>query len=173
MKQLCLSAIEKHETGPAEEIRPICGQGGLPVQKKSAPGIGADGICSFAEVLVVEDVVLAEAVIAGTAGAVPELQVGVVGVGAAADLAFVAVTLFRFLFQLLADGGFEVDGLMGGLVPGSSPAVGDLVGNVGPEEHEEIQKSHHRQQRTQEIQLDQVLDHNDGKDHAVQQGQPI
>ena len=84
-----------------------------------------------------------------------------------------AVALFRFLFPLLADSGFEVDGLMGGLVPGSSPTVGDLVGNVGPEEHKEIQKSHHRQQRTQEVQLDQVLDHNDGKDHAVQQGQPF
>ena len=67
------------------------------------------------EMLVVEDVVLAEAMVSGAAGAVPELQVGIVRVGPAAHLALVAVAPLRLLFLLLADGGLELDGLVAGL----------------------------------------------------------
>ena len=54
--------------------------------------------------LMVEDVVRAEAVVAGAAGAVAELQIGELCVGAAADSALVAVALFPGL-ALLGFGG--------------------------------------------------------------------
>ena len=59
--------------------------------------------------LVVEDMVHAEAVVAGAAGAVAELQVRVLRVRAAADAAFVAVATLRLLLPLLADGKFKAE----------------------------------------------------------------
>ena len=125
------------------------------------------------EMLVVEDVVLAEAMVSGAAGAVPELQVGVVRVGPAAHLALVAVAPLRLLFLLLADGGLELDGLVAGLVPGPAPAVADLVGDGGPEEHEEVQQGHHGGQGAQDVQPQQAPQHAQGEEHAVGDGQPF
>ena len=69
------------------------------------------GCALFCEVLVVENVVRTEAVIALTLGAVPELQFRVVGVRAAADFALVAVAPLRLCLLLLPDGGLELNGL--------------------------------------------------------------
>ena len=48
-------------------------------------------------------------------------------------------------FLLLADGGLELDSLVAGLVTGAVPPPGDLVGDAGPEEDEEVQQRYHRQ----------------------------
>ena len=76
-------------------------------RKAARPG----GLFSLRDVGVVENVVLAVAVVAGAAGAVAELEVGIVRVRPAADLALVAVALGA-LFSLLGGGRLlELDGL--------------------------------------------------------------
>ena len=88
--------------------------------------------------LVVEDVILAEAVVSGAAGAVPEFQVGIVRVGAAAHGALVAVAALRLLFLLLANGGLELDGLVGVPVAGCLSPGAKRLRQVVPEEHQEV-----------------------------------
>ena len=62
---------------------------------------------------------------------------------------------------------------MGGLIPGTAPAVGDLVGDVAPEEHEEVQQRHHRQQRPQQAAGKQAGQHRQGKERGIHPGQPL
>ena len=52
--------------------------------------------------------VFTEAVVSGTAGAIPELQVRIIGIRPAAYAALVTVALFLGLLLLLLDCGFEV-----------------------------------------------------------------
>ena len=73
--------------------------------------------------LVIENVVLAEAVIPRAAGAVPERKLRMVGVRPAADLALVAVALTAGLFRLLFRGLLELDGSGRALVPGEKADV--------------------------------------------------
>ena len=61
---------------------------------------------------VVENVILTEAVIACTAGAIAELQVRIGGIGAAADRALVPITLLGLLLALLLGGSLELNGLV-------------------------------------------------------------
>ena len=79
------------------------------------------------KVLVIENVVGAEAVIALTLGAVAELQLRVVGVRTAADLAPVAVAPLRLRPLLLPDGGLELDGLPGALAALDTQQVFDVL----------------------------------------------
>ena len=62
----------------------------------------------FSEVNVGEDVVLAEAMVAGAFAAITEIQIGVVRIGTATDGALVDIAFFLFLFF---DRFFEVDRL--------------------------------------------------------------
>ena len=104
-------------------------------------------VALFPEMLMVKNVVRAEAVIALTLGAVAEFQLRVVGVRAAADLAFVAVAPLRFRPLLLPDSGLESDGL-----PGALPALdAQCTADILPKENDEIQKRHHSGQRTGNI----------------------
>ena len=66
---------------------------------------------------VVVDVVYAEAVVAGAAGAVAEFQIGVFRVRASADGALSRVGLFGLLLVVLLRRLFEVDGLALLLLP--------------------------------------------------------
>ena len=83
----------------------------------------ADGIKSggpagrrlFCKVNVVVDMITAEAVIARTAGAVAEFKAGVLGVGTAADGAFVPVETASILLPDFAGGLPEVHCRAGGL----------------------------------------------------------
>lgn len=98
--------------------------------------------CSWEKLLckmdVTENVVFTETVIPCAAGTIAELQIRELRVRAAADLTFMAIALLPGLFLLLPDGGFEVNGLMGMLMPGPSPPIGDFVRNIRPEEDEEV-----------------------------------
>ena len=85
----------------------------------------------------------------------------------------VAESLLGFLSPLPPHGGFELDGFGGNLMPGGSPAVGDFIGDAGPEKHKEIQQRHHRKQRPQEIQSQQVLENGPGEECRVQPRQPF
>ena len=87
---------------------------------------------------VVKNMLFAEAVIACTAGTVAELQIWEIGVCAAADLTFMAISLFTCFFLLLPDGGVKVNGLMGTLMPGPPPPIRDFIRNIRPEKDKEI-----------------------------------
>ena len=102
--------------------------------------------------LVVENVVLAEAVIPRTAGAIPELEVGIVRIRPSADAALVVIALFPGLFCLLLGGVLELNGLVGIAVSGIAPMAGHCIGNFRPEEDEEVQQCHHRQQCANQVQ---------------------
>ena len=93
---------------------------------------------------VVIDMLHAIAVIAVAFGAVAELHVGVVGVGDAADGAFVEVAL-ALLDVLL--GLFELDGPVVGPVGCPFPTAAQHPRQVLPEEDEIVQNGDHRQQR--------------------------
>jgi len=84
--------------------------------------------------LVVEDMVHTEAVVARAAGAVAEFQVRAVRVGPAADGALVPVALLGLLLPLLADGGLELNRLVGVPVPGIGPPPVNLIHDLTPEE---------------------------------------
>ena len=88
--------------------------------------------------LMIKNMVLAEAVITLTAGTIAKLQVRPFRVCASADSAFVAIAPFRLLLPLLADGGLELDGLVGVPVPGVGPLAVDLIHNLAPEEDQEV-----------------------------------
>ena len=126
---------------------------------------------------VVKDVILAEAVIARAAGAIAELQIREVGIGAAADGALVAVALLGFLLFLLADGGLEVHGLLRALVPGEEADIGQYIPNTVPEEYGVHQP--HRYQTGQQggkqqlyrigVHADDIIE---GQEH-IQYSQPL
>ena len=118
------------------------------------------------EVDVGENVVLAEAAVADAFAAIAELQVGIVRVRAAADGAFVVIAL---LLLLLPHGLFEVYRL--GRVP-VFPALDKRV-NSGPDEHQEVQQRHHRQDGSQPAACQQGL-HNANDEHRdIQPRQPF
>ena len=93
---------------------------------------------SLCKMLVIKDVVLAETVISGTAGAVTKFQLRMVRICPAADGALVTVTPLGLLLPLLAHCGFELDRLMTALMVGTPPAIGNLIGDIGPEKHKEV-----------------------------------
>lgn len=82
---------------------------------------------SLSKVDVIVDVVFAEAVIALAAGAVTELEIRVIGVGAAAYGALAGVTLVLGLGVSLLGGFFEIDHIWGALVFIAAEAVGDNI----------------------------------------------
>ena len=120
--------------------------------------------------LVVEDMVLAEAVVSGAAGAVAEFQVGDIRVGPAADGALVSVALLGLLLLLPADGAFKLDGLMGVPVPGEAPPPVHLVHDVAPEENQEVEEGDDGQQGAEEVHAEQRPDHVHGEEARVRQG---
>ena len=122
---------------------------------------------------VVANVFLTKAVVARAAGTVAELQVGPLCVGPAADVALVAVAPLLLLLFLLPHGGFKLDGLVGGLVPGPPPAVGDLIGDPGPEEYNEVENGDDGQQRQQKAAGEKIAEKRQGKIGGVQPGQPL
>ena len=122
---------------------------------------------------VVEDMVLAETVVSGAAGAVAEFQIGVVGVRAAADAALVPVALLGFLFLLLFHSGLELDGLVGILVAGHAPPGAEGLRQVRPEEHQEVQKGNDGNEGADKVQPQQGTQNVHGKEHRVQNGQPL
>ena len=110
--------------------------------------------------------VLAEAAVPGALAAIAELQVGIVRVRAAADGALVVIAP---LLLLLADGLFEVHrlGVMAiFLLP-------DKGVNSGPDEHQEVQQRHHRQNGAQPAAGQQGLDDADDEHRNIQPGQPL
>ena len=91
--------------------------------------------------------VLAEAVIARAAGAVAELQIGEIGVGASADFALVAVALLSLFALPLAGGVAEMNRFRGSLVLYALAVVDDPVRDVRPEEHEKVENRNQWEQR--------------------------
>ena len=90
-----------------------------------------------------EDVILTEAVISGALAAIAELQVGIVGIRAAADGALVVIALLLGLFLLLLGRTLELHRLGPVAVGGAASHVVDLR----PDEHGEVQQRDDRQQR--------------------------
>ena len=131
-------------------------------QTDGGPPQGAAFCRSLIKMYVVEDVLLAEAVIPLAAGAVPELQVRPLRVGPSADGALVAVAPLLLPLSLLPGGGLELDGLVGGLVFRPAPPPGDLVGDVGPEEDDEVENGDDGQQGTQEVPAQQAQQNLEG-----------
>ena len=115
---------------------------------------------SLREMNMVIDMVLAEAVVALAAGAVPELQFGMIRVRPAADRALVIIQL---LLLLAADPlGFPAEVHR---VFAASP--GALAPQLSPAENEEIQHRHYRQQ----VQWERRGNHSHHKQRRVQNGQ--
>ncbi|MPM21232.1 hypothetical protein SDC9_67676 [bioreactor metagenome] len=123
--------------------------------------------------LVIKNVVLAEAVVARAAGAVSELEVGILRVRPAADRALVVIALLPGLFFLLLGGGLELDGAVGIRMGGVAPMAGNHTGDFRPEEDEKVQHRHHRQQRAQQVQLKGCGQNIHGKQRRIQPGQPL
>ena len=135
--------------------------------------IQAPAVRSFGKVGVVEDVILAETVVSGTAGAVAELQVRILRIRPAADLTAVAVALFLGFLLLLLDGGFKVDGLFGVLAADCKAEFRQEVRNAVPEEHSvDEPQSHQRRQGHSHHGKPHPGQVVDGEDH-VQSGQPL
>ena len=115
---------------------------------------------------VVEDMLLAVAVVARALGAVAELHVGVVRVCLAADAALVGVALLPLL---LPDRFAELDRL--------GSAVGlDLVGlplEHGGEEHEQVQQGHDGHEGHPPQPEHGVADHADGVERRLEPGHPF
>ena len=118
------------------------------------------------EMNVRENMILAEAAVPGALAAIAELQVGIVRVRAAADGALVVIAP---LLLLLADGLFEVHrlGVMAIFLP---PGKGV---NSGPDEHQEVQQRHHRQNGPQPAADQQGLDDADDEHRDIQPRQPF
>ena len=122
---------------------------------------------------VVEDVVLAEAVVARALGAIAELQVREVRVRAAADLTLVAVALLLGLLPLLLHRGLELDGLVGVLMADGKAELPQKVPDPVPEEHQihqpDGQQLGQREQRRPHAGAEQVIQ----GQHHVQRRQPL
>lgn len=135
------------------------------------------GCCLFGKVDVIEDVVLAEAVVARAPGAIAELQIREVGIGTSADGTLMAVAPLGLFLLLLADGGLKVYGLLRALVPGEEADIGQYIPNAVPEEHGIHQP--HRYQAGQQggkqelyrigVHTDDVVE---GQEH-IQDSQPL
>ena len=90
------------------------------------------------DVLVMENMVGTEAVIALAFGTVPEFQLRMIGIRAAADFTLVAVAPLRLRPLLLADGGFKLNGLPGPLVALDAQHFLDVL----PEKDDKVQDRH-------------------------------
>ena len=117
------------------------------------------------------DMFLAEAVVPRAAGAVPELQLRVIHVRPPAHGALVAVALAGLLLLLLLGGGAEVDGLR--LAFGPHPLAGEPLGDLGPEEHEEVQKGNDGEQGPQKVQPQQAQQDRQGEEGRVEPRKPL
>ena len=117
----------------------------------------------------VENVILTEAMVSGAAGAVPELQLGVVGVGSSAHSALVAIAPLRLLFLLLADGGLELNGLAGILVPDTETELRQQVRDAVPEKDGVDQPDGQQIQQIPETKTEDVQD----RQHHIQHRQPF
>ena len=117
---------------------------------------------------VVEDVILAEAVIPGALAAIAELEVGVVCIRPAADGALVVVRRLLCLLRPLL-GLPELHGLTGCLVLRPLAEVVDLR----PDEHREVQQRHHRQHHVGPVMRADAPDDVKGEQRAVQIRQPL
>ena len=116
------------------------------------------------------DVVDAVAAVSGALGAVAELQIRVIHVGAAADAALVQVPgLFLGLLRRPP----EVDGPAGVLVPGPLNLAPQSVQQAVSEEHQVVQDGQHRQQGKDIGALGQQSDHAVQEQSGVQIGQPL
>ena len=111
---------------------------------------------------VVVDVVLAEAVISGAAGAVAEFQFGEIRIRAAADRTFMGIQLVALLAADLRGGAAEVHCLRRG------PAR-ESVQQLAAAEHEEVQHRHDRQK----VHRKTGRDHAHDKESGVHQGEPF
>ena len=120
-----------------------------------------------------EDMVGAEAVIPSAFGTVTELQVRPFGIGPAADLALVPVSLLDLPLSLTAGRGLKLDGLL----PVPMPCVASLtvqhIHQIAPEEDQEIQQSGNGQQRLKEPQSRQRPEDIHRKEDQVRDGQPF
>ena len=119
--------------------------------------------------LVVENVILTEAMVAGAAGAVAELQLGVVGVGSSAHSALVAIAPLRLLFLLLADGGLELNGLAGILVPDTETELCQQVRDAVPEKDGVDQPDGQQIKQIPKPELENAQD----RQHHIQHRQPL
>ena len=113
-----------------------------------------------------KDMILAEAMIPGAFAAITELQIGVVGVGAAADGALVVVAL---LLLLLAHGLAEVHRLAGVEVLPDAQEPLDLR----PDKDQEVQQRSNGKDNADPVAYGQGGDHNKGIVDAVNDGQPL
>lgn len=119
---------------------------------------------------VIINMLLAVAVGAVALGAVTELRAGIIGVGLAADGAFVEIALFlidRF------GGFFEIDGLGGMLVLVALFSVVDPFGDISPEEDEEVKNSYDGEKGPKEITYKEGGDHVPCEKGSVNPGQPL
>ncbi len=142
----------------------------LKMQKSDAPICASLFLIWFrsflCEVDMIKDVLLTEAVVTGTFAAITELQIGVVGVRLTTDTALVMVA---FLTLLLLYCFFELYRLTGVTIL----AALDAVVNFRPDEDEEVQKCQQGDNDAGELSGQQGGDHLDGKECAVQNGQPL
>lgn len=116
------------------------------------------------------DVLLAVAIRAVALGAVTELHVGVIGVGLAADGAFVEIALLLIdRFGSL----FEVDGLGGMPVLVALLAVIEGICKLDPEEDEKVKDGHQREKSPQPEACPETLDDVPDKESGIDPGQPL
>ena len=97
---------------------------------------------------VIENVVLTEAVVTGAAGTIPEFQLRMICVCAAADITFMPVSPLCFLFFLLTNSRFELNRLRRVLMPDLKAEFAQQVCDPVPEENgvREPDSQQHRQQ---------------------------
>ena len=124
---------------------------------------------SLGKMLVIENVILAEAMVACAAGTVPKLQLRKVRICAAADSTLVAVAPLGLLFFLLADGGFEPDGLTGILASDTEAKLRQQVCDAVPEKDGVDQPDGQHIQQIPESKLQNVHD----CQHYIQHRQPF
>lgn len=122
--------------------------------KKSPPSLRQRGCELLGEVGVIEDVLLAVAVVTGALGAVTELEIGIVGICLSADGAFVVIAALLLLFM---HGLAELDRLrtMSGFFKVNTAA------KLRREEYKQICKSNDRHHCKTEIAGKEIRNHRD------------
>ena len=110
--------------------------------------------------------ILTEAVISGAFAAVTELQIGIIGVGAAADGALMTIAL---LLLLLTDRLSEVHRLAGVVMPLDT----DETLQLRPDKEQKVEQCCDRQNYTGPVSGGQGGDHNKGIINAVDDGKPF
>ena len=149
------------------------GDKGALYEREAASGASAPEAASETpslDVYVVVDMILAIAVVAIAFGAVAKFHVGKVGIGLAAYGAFVDITL---LLLSLPGGLLEVHRLLGVLVLIAPLLPPHGVRQVRPEEEQEVEDGHQREEGADKLQADQAGDHLEPKNNHVGPGQPL